>query len=120
MESATNSSSLNTPVVSSSAAQRHLVNYEERALEIDSGSSQEVNPPSSFDPALFLDDTVDFMSMMGPQQVVVNEESIPDFGENDDVWSDRVLSQVLDMENVLQQQQQQQQVQQAPSTLSSS
>ena len=83
MES-TSSSSLNTPVVSSTAAQRQLVNYEDRALEINPGSSLEVNPPSSFDSALFLDDTVDFMSMMGPQQVIVNEESVPDFGENDD------------------------------------
>ena len=104
MESATYSSALNTPVVSSSPAQRHLVNEE-------SGSSLEVNPPSSFDSALYLDDTVDFMSMMGPQQVIADEESFPDFGENEDVWSNQILSQVLDMENMVEQQHQQQQQQ---------
>ena len=54
-------SSLNTPEVST-ASQRQLHNYEDQALEVNLASSLEVNPPS-FDPALFLDDTIDFMSM---------------------------------------------------------
>ena len=98
------SSSLNTPVVSSTAAQRQLLNYEDQALEINLASSLEVNPPS-FDPALYLDDTVDFMSMMDPQQAATKQESVPEFGDND-AWTDQVLTEVLDMENQLQQQQQ--------------
>ena len=84
MESATYSSSLNTPVVP--VAQRQ-----------ESGSSLEVNPPSPrFDSAMFLDDTLDFMSMMAPQAVVVNEEEESGFAENEDEWSNQLLSQVLD------------------------
>ena len=110
MESAY-SSSLNTPVVP--VAQRQ-----------ESGSSLEVNPPSPrFDSAMYLDDTLDFMSMMAPQAVVVNEEE-SGFAENEDEWSNQLLSQVLDLQNMVeqrhQQEQQQQQVQEAPSSSSSS
>ena len=97
-------SSLNTPEVST-ASQRQLHNFEDQALEVNPASSLEVNPPS-FDPALFLDDTVDFMSMMDPQ-ATTKQENVPEFGDMN-TWTDQVLAQVLDMENQQQQQQQQQ------------
>ena len=107
------SSSLNTPVVP-----RHFVNE-------DSNSSLEVNPPSPrFDDAMLsLDDTFEFMpTMMAPQAVPVNEDE-SGFAENeeDDEWSNGLLSQVLDLQNLVEQrhqqeqQQQQQQVQEAAS-----
>ena len=90
-------SSLNTPEVSSTATQRQLHNFEDQALEINPASSLEVNPPS-FDPALFLDDTIDFMSMMDPQQATTKQENVPEFGDMN-TWTDQVLTEVLDMEN---------------------
>ena len=83
-------SSLNTPEVSSTATQRQLLNFEDQALEINPASSLEVNPPS-FDPALFLDDTIDFMSMMDPQQATTKQENVPEFGDMN-TWTDQVLA----------------------------
>ena len=111
------SSSLNTPVVP-----RHFVNE-------DSNSSLEVNPPSPrFDDAMLsLDDTFEFMpTMMGPQAVPTNEVESGFPQNEEDEWSnDGLLSQVLDLQNLVEQrhqqeQQQQQQVQGAASSLSSS
>ena len=90
--SSTYSSSLNTPLVP-----RHFVNE-------DSNSSLEVNPPSPrFDDAMLsLDDTFEFMpTMMAPQAVPVNEVE-SDFPQNEDEWSnDGLLSQVLDLQNLV-------------------
>ena len=97
MESSAYTSSLNTPVVP-----RHLVNEE---------SSLEVNPPSpGFDDAVYsMDETLDFMStIMAPQAVVVNEDE-SGFAENEDEWSTGLLSQVLDLQNMVEQRHQQEQ-----------
>ena len=92
-----NTTSLNTPEVST-ATQQQLHNYEDEALEVNLASSLEVNPPS-FDPALFLDDTIDFMSM-DPQ--ATKQENVPEFNDIN-TWTDQVLAEVLDMENQQQQ-----------------
>ena len=111
------SSSLNTPLVP-----RHFVNE-------DSNSSLETHPPSPrFDDAILsLDDTFEFMpTMMGPQAVPTNEVESGFPQNEEDEWSnDGLLSQVLDLQNLVEQrhqeeQQQQQQVQGGASSLSSS
>ena len=110
------SSSLNTPLVP-----RHFVNE-------DLNSSLETHPPSPrFDDAMLsLDDTFEFMpTMMGPQAVPTNEVESGFPQNEEDEWSnDGVLSQVLDLQNLVeqrhQQEQQQQQVQGAASSSSSS
>ena len=99
-----NTTSLNTPEVST-ASQQQLHNYEDEALEVNLASSLEVNP-ASFDPALFLDETIDFMDPQATKQ-----ENVPEF-DDINTWTEQVLAEVLDMENQHQQQQQQQQQQQ--------
>ena len=86
-----NTSSLNTPEVST-ASQQQLHNYEDEALEVNLASSLEVNPPS-FDPALFLDETIDFMDPQATKQ-----ENIPEFDDMN-TWTEQVMAEVLDMEH---------------------
>ena len=111
------SSSLNTPLVP-----RHFVNE-------DSNSSLETHPPSPrFDDAMLsLDDTFEFTpTMMGPQAVPTNEVESGFPQNEEDEWSNQLLSQVLDLENMVeqrhqqQQQHQQRQQQEAASSSSSS
>ena len=121
--SASYSSSLNTPLVP-----RYYVNE-------DSNSSMETHPPSPrFDDAIIseLDDTFEFITpaMMGQPQAVPANEVETDFPQDDDEWSnDGVLSQVIDLQNLVEQraqeeqqrqQQQQHEVQGANSSLPSS
>ena len=91
-----NTSSLNTPEVST-ASQQQLHNYEDEALEVNL---------ASFDPALFLDETIEFMDPQATKQ-----ENVPEFDDMN-TWTEQVMAQVLDMEHQHQQQQQQQQQQQ--------
>ena len=113
------SSSLNTPLVP-----RYYVNE-------DSNSSMETHPPSPrFDDAILeLDETFEFITpaMMGQPQAVPANEAETDFPQDDDEWSnDGVLSQVIDLQNLVEQraqeeqQRQQHEVQGANSSLPSS
>ena len=90
-----NTSSINTPKVSTaSQQQQQLSNYEDEALH---------DLASLFDPAHFLDETVEFLDPQVTKQEVCGVNP-PEFDDMSD-WSELVMDEILSMEQQHQQQQ---------------